>query len=405
MTGSSEQILLLLHPSIVTKFNSSKVEIFKKLIYKKYPFSHITQYLLNIFLLNNKTTTISYDEIFYLNSDNFTDILQVLISTHSHSHSHSNDQFNTELNSILNENQVNHSTDNINLNDTELEIIFNSLKNNGKFFYNNDEKNKLQGIMIGFITADNCWTKPDLSTNLVSIPLKRNIKSNTNKNKKLPIFKKKTTTTTTTKFTTTAINNTSNYYNNNNNDKLKFFDDINIDFNDDLDFNMDSAAHDRNHNNTSSSSSSSLFINDDDDYLLLNSNLLSNPLELPTTEDGVMCSTDKKKRKKACKDCTCGLKEQEESEALNHLTIQQKILGNMALSANDEAIKIEQRIISLDTDDMAEVDFTVEGKTGGCGSCALGDAFRCDGCPYLGLPPFKPGEIVSLDGFGEDLDI
>ncbi|ODV63266.1 electron carrier DRE2 ASCRUDRAFT_16143, partial [Ascoidea rubescens DSM 1968] len=110
-----------------------------------------------------------------------------------------------------------------------------------------------------------------------------------------------------------------------------------------------------------------------------------------------------KKRKKACKDCTCGLKEQEESDALKHLSIQQKILGNLALSANQEAIKIEQRIISLDTDEMAEVDFTVEGKTGGCGSCALGDAFRCDGCPYLGLPPFKPGEIVSLDGFGEDL--
>ena len=84
------------------------------------------------------------------------------------------------------------------------------------------------------------------------------------------------------------------------------------------------------------------------------------------------------KRRRACKDCSCGLAER--------------------LNAEDAAkrAQADSNLAKLQAEDLAEVDFTVQGKVGSCGNCALGDAFRCDGCPYIGLPAFNPGEEVRL---------
>ncbi|KAF4965193.1 hypothetical protein FZEAL_10785 [Fusarium zealandicum] len=92
------------------------------------------------------------------------------------------------------------------------------------------------------------------------------------------------------------------------------------------------------------------------------------------------CQPKPGKRRRACKDCTCGLAER------------------LATEDADKRAEADKKLesVKLATDDLAEVDFTVQGKVGSCGNCALGDAFRCDGCPYVGLPPFKPGEEVRL---------
>lgn len=111
-----------------------------------------------------------------------------------------------------------------------------------------------------------------------------------------------------------------------------------------------------------------------DEDTLLDEEDLKGPVKVPTE-----CKP-KAKRRRACKDCTCGLAQRLEAE-------------DTAKRNNADAVL---KSIKLGADDLAEVDFTVPGKVGSCGNCSLGDAFRCDGCPYIGLPAFKPGEEVTL---------
>ncbi|KAI1389492.1 DUF689-domain-containing protein [Hypoxylon trugodes] len=119
---------------------------------------------------------------------------------------------------------------------------------------------------------------------------------------------------------------------------------------------------------------------DDDDELidedtLLTEEDLNKPLAIPAE-----CVPKVGKRRRACKDCTCGLAQKLEAED----------------AARRKQADSQLQSLKLESSDLNEVDFTVKGKVGSCGNCSLGDAFRCDGCPYIGLPAFKPGEEVRL---------
>ncbi|KAK6499257.1 electron carrier [Arthrobotrys conoides] len=127
---------------------------------------------------------------------------------------------------------------------------------------------------------------------------------------------------------------------------------------------------------------------DDDDLIDENELLDDSDLAMPVQQPPE-CRPKPGKRRRACKDCTCGLKEKIEAEDKAKRDAADKALATVVKAPAPKAVK-------LGLDDLAEIDFTVEGKASSCGNCYLGDAFRCDGCPYIGLPAFKPGEQVRL---------
>ncbi|XP_044048119.1 anamorsin isoform X2 [Siniperca chuatsi] len=106
-----------------------------------------------------------------------------------------------------------------------------------------------------------------------------------------------------------------------------------------------------------------LSANDMDDVDLIDSDALLDEDDLkkpdPVSLKAPSCGEGAGKKKKACKNCTCGLAEELEQESKGT----QK--NNLPKSS--------------------------------CGSCYLGDAFRCASCPYMGMPAFKPGEKIVLD--------
>ncbi|XP_053695634.1 anamorsin homolog [Sabethes cyaneus] len=106
---------------------------------------------------------------------------------------------------------------------------------------------------------------------------------------------------------------------------------------------------------------------DDDDERIDADELLDDEDKLKPSADSLrVCGTTGKR--KACKDCSCGLAEELEADTKN--------------------------IAAQST-----------GTKSSCGSCYLGDAFRCASCPYLGMPAFKPGEKILLSDTQMKADI
>lgn len=83
------------------------------------------------------------------------------------------------------------------------------------------------------------------------------------------------------------------------------------------------------------------------------------------------------RRKRACKGCTCGLAEFEAEEAAQSPVVVLDSRADLDGGAIREMSK-ENR------EKLREAALNAGKATSSCGSCFLGDAFRCAGCPYLG---------------------
>lgn len=80
------------------------------------------------------------------------------------------------------------------------------------------------------------------------------------------------------------------------------------------------------------------------------------------------------RRKRACKNCSCGLAELEAEELKQSKVVM--LDGNVDGSAVEMSQSEKER--------LANAAKAAPKATSSCGSCFLGDAFRCASCPYLG---------------------
>ncbi|SPO23026.1 related to DRE2 - component of the Fe-S protein assembly machinery [Ustilago trichophora] len=117
------------------------------------------------------------------------------------------------------------------------------------------------------------------------------------------------------------------------------------------------------------------------------------------------------KKKKACKGCTCGLRELQEEEERNANVVQldtedMDMPGGSSNAEGAKRTEVTETIIGKDgkPKTIKRIQVDTKGATSSCGSCFLGDAFRCSSCPYLGLPAFEPGQKVEIP-VGMDDDI
>lgn len=89
------------------------------------------------------------------------------------------------------------------------------------------------------------------------------------------------------------------------------------------------------------------------------------------------------RRKKACKNCTCGLAELEAEE------LEQSKVVLLDGAQDGQTIEVSQ----TEKERLLAAAAAAPKATSSCGSCYLGDAFRCSSCPYRGA--FSSRHIVA----------
>ncbi|WFD19427.1 electron carrier [Malassezia caprae] len=134
----------------------------------------------------------------------------------------------------------------------------------------------------------------------------------------------------------------------------------------------------------------------DADTLLSGSDRMG-PRAMKREDCTVDLSQPRSRRKRACKNCTCGLRELEEEEERNG-TIVQLLESEINGSAGGARQEVTSTVKGPDGVErtVKRVQVDTRGATSSCGSCFLGDAFRCNTCPFLGMPAFEPGQKVEI---------
>lgn len=349
----SSSVLLLLHPLMASE--PTTVEETKKKLQSLHPNEHLAQYVIDRVASGKQSLPEStFSLVYYLAPDGAR-----------------KNKFNGPL----------------------AENIFKSLIPKGVFEGLIPDDCNVLAIKAGFLVAEDGtkWIKPSKQDAVV--PLKRNTTSTAGKKfSGLPLFRKNVENITgTPNLTDSGSENLD-------------------DDNDSVETEMDTKLKESKLIYFENSDSDELT----DEELYDENKLLDSPgISKPLVEPLKNCGRTGKKRRRACKNCTCGLKEEEESEDKQQRALQDELLSKMLQKTVKEAGKAEKqakrqqqktgKVVKFKPEEMNEIDFTVEGKKDGCGSCALGDAFRCDGCPYLGLPAFKPGQPISLEGMAQDI--
>ncbi|ETV72332.1 hypothetical protein, variant [Aphanomyces astaci] len=100
---------------------------------------------------------------------------------------------------------------------------------------------------------------------------------------------------------------------------------------------------------------------DDEEDIVDEDDLLDDADDILSRNDDCGPGKDGKKKRR-CKDCTCGRKDEDDQPIVSEAELKQMVSS--------------------------------------CGNCYKGDAFRCGGCPFLGQPAFKPGMgkvVLNLD--------